>query len=90
MLLRSCSLMVSVSSSISLFVFCLIVLSVVESGLFNSSSYCGLILINNNNNKNKCTYFSLCWVCVAVHRLSPDAVSGLLAVGASLIAEHRL
>ena len=56
MLLRSCSLMVSISSSISLFVFCLIVLSVVESGLFNSSNYCGLILINNNNKKNVLTF----------------------------------
>ena len=28
-----------------IFVFCLIVLSLAESGLFNSSSHCGLILI---------------------------------------------
>ena len=82
MLLRSYSLVVSTSSSLSLFVFCLIVLSVAESRFFSSSSYCGLILI-----KKKFIYFSLCRICAAVHRLSLVAVRRFLIV---VTPHHRV
>jgi len=35
-------------------------------------------------------YFCLCWVLIAVHRLSLAVVCSLLVAVASVVAEHRL